>query len=212
MPRYAACLLDVFETVLSVDQVRHAALLAERAGVGATEFAAATGEWGPRVSDGRVTLAEAMAGVLRDCGADPTADAVADLVAADRELIVELAVLHPDTRPFLEALRATGVRTAFVSNCAENTRPLLGALGLDDLVDELVLSYEVGVAKPEPAIFRIALERLGVAAGDAVLVDDQQSYCDAAAGIGMAAVRIDRDGGGDVDTLSALTADLTGAT
>ncbi|HEU5036203.1 MAG TPA: HAD-IA family hydrolase [Nocardioides sp.] len=211
MPGYDACLIDVFETVLSVDHLQHGARLAERAGVDPEAFAAATGRWGPIVTDGRATLAEALAGVLRDCGAEPDDGFVERLVTADREEILDLAVLHDDTVPFLEALRAAGVRTAFVSNCAENTRPVLDALGLTDLVDELVLSCEVGSAKPEPEIFRAALDRLGVPAARAVLVDDQATYCDGARALGMAAVRIDRRGGtGDVDTLSALTGRLIG--
>jgi epoxide hydrolase-like predicted phosphatase len=211
VPTYDACLIDVFETVLSLDHLQHGARLAERAGVPPDAFAAATGDWAPRVNDGRVTLAEAVAGVLRECGAEPTAELVETVVAADRELLAELAVLHPDTVPFLESVRAAGVRTAFVSNCNENARSLLDALGLSDLVDELVLSCEVGVAKPDPKIYAVALDRLGVAAERAVLVDDQASYCASARGIGMAAIRIDRaDGTGDVDTLSAVTGRLIG--
>jgi putative hydrolase of the HAD superfamily len=92
-----------------------------------------------------------------------------------------------------------------VSNCAENTRPLLDRLGLSDLVDALVLSCEVGVAKPAPAIFRAALERLDVSAEDALFVDDQEHYCAGATAIGIRAVRIDRSGNGTADgTVTSL--------
>ena len=50
-----------------------------------------------------------------------------------------------------------------MSNCTENTRAMLVATGVDQLADELVLSCEVRSAKPEPEIFRHALDRLGVA-------------------------------------------------
>ena len=209
MPTYDACLIDVYETVLSVDHLRHGALLAERAGVSADAFARAAGRWGPLVSDGRATLGEALAAVLRDCGTEPTDDLVAAVLEADRELITGLATVHADTVPFLEELRAAGVRTAFVSNCADNTRPMLDELGLSALVDELVLSCEVGSAKPDAGIFRAALDRLGVPAGRAVLVDDQEGYCAGARELGIATVRIDRrHGRGDVDTLTALTGSL----
>jgi len=202
VPWYDACLLDVYDTVLSLDQVRHLDLVAGRAGVAAEPFTRAAEHWGPRVTDGRLGFTEAMTAVLQECGSD--ADAAA-LVAADREISRELAVVHPDTVPFLEACRAAGVRTAFVSNCNENTRWLLDELGLSGLVDELVLSCEVGLAKPDPAIYGVALDRLGVAAERAVLVDDQSSYCASAVEFGMAAVRIDRHGGGgDVASLSEV--------
>ena len=62
-----------------------------------------------------------------------------------------------------------------------------------------------GAAKPDPAIFEIALDRLGVAAEDALFVDDQQAFCDAAAALGIRAVLIDRVAGtGEVSTLADL--------
>lgn len=210
MPTYDACLIDVFETVLSLDQLQHLDLLARRAGVPAAQLGDLARPWMDRVNDGRATLAEAFADELRTLGAPHDDDTVAALVGADRELLLELAVLHPDTVPFLTALRAAGVRTAFVSNCNENARALLDQLGLTALVDELVLSCEVGAAKPDPTIYRAALDRLGVPAHRALLIDDRQDYCDGATGLGLAAVRIDRhDGTGDVDTLSELTDRLT---
>jgi HAD superfamily hydrolase (TIGR01509 family) len=206
VPTYAACLIDVYETVLGVDHVRHAERLAQRAGIPVDRLAAAAGAWGPLVTDGRATLTEAMAAILVGCGVEGGEDTVAALVAADQEAMLELVELHPDSIPFLEALRAAGIRTAFVSNCSENTRPLLDALGLSALVDELVLSCEVGSAKPEPKIYQVALDRLGVAADRAAFIDDQQRFCDAATELGITAFRIDRRGGaGDVDTLTALT-------
>jgi putative hydrolase of the HAD superfamily len=213
VPTYAACLIDVYETVLSVDNVRHAQRLADRAGVAVDRLAAAAGPWGPMVSDGRATLAEALMGILGDCGVETDEEAVAAMVAADQEATLELVELFPDTVPFLEALRAAGVRTAFVSNCAENTRPLLDALGLSPLVDELVLSCEIGAAKPEPKIYQLALDRLGVEARQAIFIDDQQRFCDGATELGIGAVRIDRRGDtGDVNTLAALTGSLTDPT
>ena len=206
MGRYAACLIDVYDTVVSVDFSRFVASLAERAGVDAADLAVGIGAWEVPVSDGRATIAEAFEDVLRTLGSPADAALLDDLVAADLELLHELAVLHADTVPFLESLRASGVRTAFVSNCADNTRPLLDHLGLAALVDELVLSCEVRAAKPDPAIFREALRRLDVAPERALFVDDQQRFCDAAAALGIAAVRIDRfDGTGSAATLTELT-------
>lgn len=203
--RYTACLVDVFETVLSVDFVRYTAGLAERAGVDPETFGGAVQVWSRAVMDGSASLAEALEDTLRRCGVAVAPALVAEMVELDRRLVHDLAVLHDDTVPFLESLRANGVRTAFVSNCADNTRPLLQALLISDLVDELVLSCEVGAAKPDAAIYLTALDRLGAAPSDAVFVDDQQAYCDGAAALGIRAFRIDRSGRtGDVTTLREL--------
>ena len=205
MTAYRACLVDVFETVLSVDFVQHNNALADRAGVEPEAFAEAIGGLVRSVMDGSRSVALALDEALRRCGSEVLPDRLDELVLANHELLRELVVLHDDTVPFLESLRARGVRTAFVSNCAENTRPLLEALGLAELVDELVLSCEVGAAKPDRAIFDVALDRLGIAPGEALFVDDQQVYCDGASAVGVRALLIDRSGGsGDVATLTEL--------
>ncbi|QZY29744.1 HAD family hydrolase [Nocardioides coralli] len=206
MPSYAACLIDVYETVLSVDFHDHTREIASLARVEPEAFMAAVSPWGDQVSDGRASLRTALGEALRGLDA-VTDDAELDrLVARDRELIHELAVLHEDTVPFLEELAARGVRTAFVSNCADNTRPLLDRLGLLDLVDAAVLSCEVGAAKPDPRIYTAALTELRVPAEDAVFVDDQQRFCDGATALGIRSVLIDRSSGtGEIERLTDVT-------
>ena len=65
---------------------------------------------------------------------------------------------------------------------------------MDALADTLVLSCEVGSAKPAAEIFRYALDRLGVTAEAAVFVDDQPGYCAGSMAAGIRAVQIVRAG------------------
>jgi putative hydrolase of the HAD superfamily len=192
VPSRTACLIDVYDTVLSVDTNRYLTELAELAEIEVDRFSAAVAPWGQAVSTGRATIREALEDVLTNHGR--AGQDIAGLVAAEGELLRTFAQVADDVVPLLEQLSQQGVKTAFVSNCADNTRPLLDNLGLSQLVDELVLSCEVGVTKPNTQIFSIALGRLGVSAGQAVFVDDQQEFCDAAAELGITAVLIDRKG------------------
>jgi putative hydrolase of the HAD superfamily len=202
---YAACLIDVFDTVVSVDFAQRASSLAELAGVDADAFTAAVTPWDEAVMVGSSTIRSALKEVLRNLGSDVDDERLDRLVAADAQLLRDLSVVHEDTEPFLETLHEKGVRTAFVSNCSESARPLLEALGLSDLVDELVLSCEVGMAKPEPQIYEVALHRLGVDPRETVFVDDQQRYCDGAANLGIRTFLIDRtDGTGEISGLVDL--------
>jgi HAD superfamily hydrolase (TIGR01509 family) len=89
--------------------------------------------------------------------------------------------LYADTLPVLRALRAAGVAVAMVSNIGFDLCPLSAALGLAGLVDAYALSYEVGACKPAPQIFRAALDDLGVAPRDAVMVGDTPADAGAAA-------------------------------
>jgi len=72
----------------------------------------------------------------------------------------------------LAALRQLGMRLAVVSNSNGTLRAKLARLGLDAAFDLMIDSCEVGVEKPDPGIFTLALDRLGVAAGDALHVGD----------------------------------------
>jgi len=129
---------------------------------------------------------------LQAAGREADPGLVAELVRQDQELLLAHARLYDDTIPFLRGLRDRGIKIAIVSNCTENTRPLLVKHGVDALADALVLSCEVRSAKPAAEIFRCALDRLGVAAGAAVFVDDQASYCAGSVAAGIRAVQIVR--------------------
>lgn len=56
------------------------------------------------------------------------------------------------------------------------------------LFDEMIFSYEVGMTKPDRRIFLLACERLRISPEEAVMIDDIESYCEAAHGTGMKAV------------------------
>ena len=187
-----AYLVDVYDTVLSCDFRAHAVELPALAGVSLEDYRAAMRPVDEPVTDGRLSMRDAMAAILTSCGRSPDPGLVDDLVRRDQELLIEHAHLHEDTVPFLEAVRSRGVPIALVSNCADNTRALLDAVGLVPLVDAVVLSCEVGHAKPSAAIYRTALEQLGVTADAAVFVDDQAAYCAGAVAVGMRAVQITR--------------------
>lgn len=77
-----------------------------------------------------------------------------------------------DALPVIRELKDRGVRVAVLSNVGIDIRDCLAANGLDTLVDQVVLSYEVGVVKPDPAIFAVVLERLGTTGEATLMVGD----------------------------------------
>ncbi|OFB42072.1 haloacid dehalogenase [Mycolicibacterium sp. (ex Dasyatis americana)] len=98
---------------------------------------------------------------------------------------------YPDTARVFENLKAQGIRTAVVSNIAFDVRPAFAAIGASGYVDEYVLSFEVGVIKPDPAIFTAALDRLGVAAADALMVGDSEEADGGARAVGCQFALVD---------------------
>jgi HAD superfamily hydrolase (TIGR01509 family) len=104
-----------------------------------------------------------------------TVDGVTDGLATalyERLLDPTTWIPYPDAAPVLTELHHRGIRTALVSNIGFDLRPMLAAAGLADLLDEVVLSYEVGVDKPNPKIFRLACDRLGIEPERALMVGD----------------------------------------
>jgi putative hydrolase of the HAD superfamily len=135
-----------------------------------------------------------MAAIVEAAGFESSPRLIGTLVAMEREFAETGIELWEDSIPVVRELRARGVKTALVSNCSHSTRGIVDRLGLADAFDEIVLSFEVGLRKPDPAIYREALRRLDVAPERAVFVDDQQEYCDGAAAIGIETFLIDRSG------------------
>ena len=103
---------------------------------------------------------------------------------------------YPDVEPMLAAVGAMGVRIGIVSDWGSNLRGILSGLGLDRHFDFVLPSGAVGVAKPNPAFFRMALEAVGAAPDDALMVGDSyRADVRGAWSAGMDAVWLDRHEG-----------------
>ena len=102
--------------------------------------------------------------------------------------------LYDDALPCLRVLRAAGLRLAAITNAAgEYQRAKLGALGLASAFDAVLISGEIGVAKPHRAIFRKACALLGVHPAQAVHVGDRLDMdAEGARDAGMHGVWLDR--------------------
>ena len=95
----------------------------------------------------------------------------------------------------LSRLESAGLRLGLVSNFEEWLERLLEQLGVARFFDVRVISGVEGVEKPDPAIFRLALERAGVEPGASVYVGDSPEFDTAPAeALGMLGVLIDRRG------------------
>jgi putative hydrolase of the HAD superfamily len=95
-------------------------------------------------------------------------------------------------------------KVSVLSNADGSLRGRLeGELCIHHLFDDIVCSAEVGMAKPEPEIFRLAAGRLGLDPAECVFVDDWDQNIEAAKGVGMTAIRYQLDKGDDLAALLA---------
>jgi putative hydrolase of the HAD superfamily len=108
---------------------------------------------------------------------------------------------YEDVEPAFARLRARGISLGIISNWDSRLEGLLGGLGLASYLETVVSSASVGLHKPDPRIFELACERLGVSVQDAAHVGDHQ-YADivGASAAGMTPVLIDRWDGTDEGT------------
>ena len=187
-----ACLVDVYDTIVNSRFESRLRDVAAFAGVDADAWLAGWVKTRTERDLGTLSVADSVGQALLASGIDPAPELVDTLVRKDAELLRQQVRLFDDAVPFLTGVRASGMAIALVSNCGDTTRALLDYLGVIPLADAVVLSCEVGSMKPSPDIYRTALEDLGVAAADAVMIDDQPGFCAGAEAVGVRAIQIVR--------------------
>jgi HAD superfamily hydrolase (TIGR01509 family) len=183
-----AVLLDVGNTLLHLDYGWIAAALRAR-GLAVDMEALRRAEYGAKAAidrafaarevTGRATWPEAVrrysyfAVVLAELGVQPDeADPLVDALEAEHHACSLWRVREAEACTVLAALRGRGFVLAAVSNADGRVEDDLVAYGLRPYLDAVVDSHVVGVEKPHPAIFALALARLGVPPAAAVHVGD----------------------------------------
>ena len=179
-----ALILD-FGEVLVHPQSRDAiARMAQLVNISADDFQ--NRYWSHRLAyDGGLPAAEYWRRVLEGLDvAPPGIDrVVTELIGADYD---SWTVYRPEVWEIAAAFKASGGRTAILSN---GVPEIMGRLRtertLAEFFDVIVVSYEVGCAKPDPAIYQICLDRLRVPAESALFVDDRVENLEAASRLGI---------------------------
>jgi putative hydrolase of the HAD superfamily len=114
--------------------------------------------------------------LLGEFGIEVTDDELLRFLDAEHAAWAPARQLAPTTHALLESLRERGLKLGLVSNAIDPPDLLhrdLADLGVAERLDTAVFSSEVGRRKPDPLIFERALERLGVAPADALMVGDR---------------------------------------
>jgi epoxide hydrolase-like predicted phosphatase len=116
--------------------------------------------------------------------------------------------VHPHVIERVLELRRDGYQTALVTNNVREGASMWRSLvPIDDLFDVVIDSSEVGVRKPNRAIYELTLERLGgVAPDQAVFLDDVASNVDGARAAGLHGIVVDDPPDRAIDELDALLA------
>lgn len=86
----------------------------------------------------------------------------------------------PETLEIVKALQNQGYQTAMLSDVTQYQAEIIRKMGYYDLFHPVLLSYEIGVKKPNPEVFKILLEKLQKPASDVLFIDDRIENVEAA--------------------------------
>lgn len=102
----------------------------------------------------------------------------------EKETVINVSLVE-----YVNGLKVRGCKVACLSNGThEWTLRVIQDHGLGDLFETVVLSGELGVVKPNPAIYVHTLEALGTEASEAIFVDDRQVNVDAGESVGLKSI------------------------
>jgi epoxide hydrolase-like predicted phosphatase len=101
------------------------------------------------------------------------------------QMFADLAIYEDSMTSLVTRAHAAGVRTALLSNSWGNE---YDRSDWHEMFDAVVISGEVGMRKPEPEIFELALDRIGLPAAECVFVDDVAPNIAAAAEAGLVGI------------------------
>ena len=126
-----------------------------------------------------------------ELGVAPSADSAADALGLRVDFFRDRLHPRPDALDTLASIRAKGLSVALISNCSWATEMLWPSTPFPPHFDAAILSCEVGMRKPDPAIYALACSRLGVAPERCLFVGDGRSgELPGAEQAGMTALRI----------------------
>ena len=196
MPRPAAVLFDLWGTLVppippSVRDVVSREMAVDL-GVAPGEFASAYRDsYRERFLGLTGTLQETVAALARACGGSPSTSAVTRAASRRLDLTRRLLASGAATLEVLDELRQREFRLGLVSDSSCETPALWPASPLAARLEAVAFSCLLGARKPDPRIYRCALDALGCAAADCVYVGDGGSHeLSGAAALGMRAIRL----------------------
>ena len=173
--KYKAVIFDLFETLITEWEHKKYTKneLCADLGIDRTQFDIF---WDEKAQDqylGNISFEESILYVGEKCGKYIDQTTLSNII--DKRIKTKSACfdyVHPDVFQLLKTLRDMGLQTAIISNCSSEEVKVLKASEIYKYFDEIVLSYEVHMKKPDSCIYEEAAKRLGVDLRECIFVGD----------------------------------------
>ena len=201
MSKYRAVIFDLWGTL--VDELNHPEEhratylqktyeMADILRAGRDRFAS---EWSKaalhRISGAFPSTEAALLHICESLGIEPSEDRIRASVQIRHEYVRKALSPRPGVLETLTILRESGYRTGLISNCGDEVSRMWATTCLAPMFDATVLSFEVGLTKPDLRIYAMAAQHLGVPSKQCLYVGDgSDGELSGASNAGMTAVLI----------------------
>ena len=122
---------------------------------------------------GKISFEDSILYACGQCGKKPEQEIFEKVIAERVRTKAEcFRFIQPELFQLLKALREQGLKTAILSNCSSEEVTVIRESELYQYFDEVILSFEVGMKKPDACIYEEALRRLGITPDECIFVGD----------------------------------------
>jgi putative hydrolase of the HAD superfamily len=187
--RYRAVVFDLWQTLVPWPTESANALYVQMADVVGAPHERFAEVW-LEARPGRETgpLVDSVRTIIQELGIDAEPD---ELVATRRAWTKQALVPRPDALSTLTELRRRGHGLGLITVCSQDVTQVWDETPFADAFDETVFSCEVGILKPDPRIYELCCERLGVRPEESLFVGDGANHeLPGAERVGMTAVQL----------------------
>lgn len=171
-----AFLIDLFDTLVFIKESEYRSWRSEMADFLHAPHDKFLEVWWEYTTDrflGKIENVPEMIGIMASrFNVTLSKDEIEQISKRELEKLVEISNLYPGTKETLDKMRQDGFLLALVSNASSGVRNIIQALDIERCFDAIILSCEVGVAKPDEKIYEIAMAQLSVSPSECIFIGD----------------------------------------
>ncbi len=189
-----AVIFDLFDTLIYIDWNNYNKFrgeLADFIGAPVDEIGFIWRKYRTKRCTGEIeNLSEMIEILLDELGKKIDKDKLDQIIALEEKTLKDSIRFYPDVEVMLEKLKANGYELGLLSNASHNVGNVMEMLSWRDYFDHVILSYKVGMVKPDPRIYILMLGRMDYIADECLFVGDGGSMeLDGAKKVGMITVK-----------------------
>lgn len=193
-------IFDLFDTLIYIEPSILDSELDKMAAIAGVSPETFRNNWAPKSAvhrqkyfKGQLDSPAYFTAVLTNMGKEAS-PAIVNNISQIRLAMREQVRLFDDTIPVLEQLKSEGYTLGMISNLGNLWGRFIERLPITDYFQVITLSYEIGLAKPEPEIYLTTAKQMGFTPEQCAFIDDQPDYVLAAEEVGMTGFWLNRIG------------------